>query len=79
MPPVNLAFVTKVRVAFCPFSNVSACRYHPLRPPTPPSLPVHGRWASRTWLQGEDNEEASQAEGEWHGRTACAHVAEQQR
>merc|ERR1712216_49316 len=26
MPPLNLAFVNKVRVAFCPFFNVAACR-----------------------------------------------------
>ena len=29
MPPLNLAFLTKVRVAFCPFFNVSACRCAP--------------------------------------------------
>ena len=27
MPPLNLAFVNKVRVAFCPFFNVAACRH----------------------------------------------------
>jgi hypothetical protein len=27
MPPLNLAFLTKVRVSFNPFSNVAACRY----------------------------------------------------
>ena len=27
MPGLNLAYLTKVRVAFSPFSNVAACRY----------------------------------------------------
>eukprot|EP00277_Geminigera_cryophila_P017820 CAMPEP_0179442406 /NCGR_PEP_ID=MMETSP0799-20121207/25934_1 /TAXON_ID=46947 /ORGANISM="Geminigera cryophila, Strain CCMP2564" /LENGTH=148 /DNA_ID=CAMNT_0021227581 /DNA_START=81 /DNA_END=527 /DNA_ORIENTATION=+ len=26
MPPLNLAFLNKVRVSFCPFFNVAACR-----------------------------------------------------
>jgi hypothetical protein len=46
MPPLNLAFVTKVRVAFCPFFNVAACRYRPASLP-PPSTPCARRWASK--------------------------------
>ena len=41
MPPLNLAFVTKVRVAFCPFFNVAACRYR--RPSSPPPAPCARR------------------------------------
>ena len=33
MPPLNLTFLNKVRVAFCPFFNVTACRFWPCAAP----------------------------------------------
>ena len=41
MPPLNLAFLNKVRVSFCPFFNVAACRCSP-----PPVLPARAAFDS---------------------------------
>lgn len=53
MAPLNLAFLTKVRVSFCPFFNVAACRCSPPLMLAPSQGGIRLMLCSRRWATSQ--------------------------